>query len=220
MSEGKSASRVGATKHYLRWQPPAWDAPGTENKGVPSTPVEAAAPLSASALEQLQRDAYEEAYALGLQEGLAAGREQRAAEAERWHALIDELDQPSRAVDERVEAALVRLVKILVGQIVGRELRDSPAVLLGWVQSGLAVLPDGTGHVEIRLHPVDAAWIREQLANQPHCHVVEDGQLAQGACRIQKGDAQVDAGLDARLMAAFAHVFDESRLGAEIPDGD
>jgi flagellar assembly protein FliH len=216
MSEHEWAAHGRGAASYRPWQPPAWDA--ADAARAPLT-TEAAAPLAAAALEQLQRDAYAEAYAVGLQEGRAAGQAQCAREATRWQELIEACLHPLRAVDERVEEGLVRLVQILVRQILEREMRDSPALLLGWVRAGLAALPGGTSPIEIRLHPANASWISEQLDEHPQWRLIPDEDLAPGACRIDSADAQVDTGLEARLRAAFAHVFEAAEPVAENADG-
>ncbi|HXF08722.1 MAG TPA: FliH/SctL family protein [Candidatus Acidoferrales bacterium] len=209
MSEPNPRAGSGTAHIYPRWQPPVWDtvASAPVKAGVTATATE---PLAASALEQLQRDAYEEAYALGLAEGRAAGQDRLAAEISRWQALIEALAQPLTAVDAAVERALMRLVQVLVRQVLERELRETPAILLGWIKTGLAALPAAAGPLEIRLHPADAERVREALAESARWRLIEDERLALGACRIEGADAQVDAGLDERLTAAFAHVFDAS----------
>ncbi|HMM45605.1 MAG TPA: FliH/SctL family protein [Candidatus Macondimonas sp.] len=222
MFEPNSPAGAGTAHIYPRWQPPVWDtvASAPVQAGVTATATE---PLAASALEQLQRDAYEEAYALGLAEGRAAGQDHLAAEIGRWQALTEALSRPLAAVDVGVEQALVRLVQVLVRQVLERELRETPAILLGWIKTGLAALPAAAGPLEIRLHPADAERVREALADHPRWRLVEDERLALGACRIEGADAQVDAGLDERLTAAFAHVFDASGAQpgffVERPDG-
>lgn len=220
MSERKPSARAAEAAVH-RWQPPVWDAVET---GAASTPeLTAHEPLAASSLEQLQREAYEEAYALGMQEGRAAGRDQSTAEIARWRALVEALHQPLGAVDAAVEQALARLVQMLVRQILERELREAPATVLGWIKAGVAALPATTGALEIRLHPADADRVREAMADQPQWRLVEDERLATGACRIEGADALIDVGLDARLAAAFAHVFDASgahpRTDMERSDG-
>jgi flagellar assembly protein FliH len=217
MSEPESASRVARAASCRPWQPPAWDA---ADSVLAPLATEVAAPLAASALEQLQRDAYAEAYAIGLQEGRAAGQAQCAREAAHWQELIEACRHPLQAVDERVEKALARLVQILVHQILEREMRDSPAVLLGWVRAGLAALPGGTNPIEIRLHPADATWISEQLDDHPQWRLVPDEDLARGSCLIASADAQVDTGLDVRLRAAFSQVFGAAESIAGQCDAD
>ncbi|HBG30456.1 MAG TPA: flagellar assembly protein FliH [Gammaproteobacteria bacterium] len=219
MSDWKSAPSGKPATPYQRWQPPVWDELEPMLEPLRAEPAANAEPLAASALEQLQHDAYEEAYAAGLREGRAAGREHVAAEAARWQALIDQLAHPLRALDEHVEAELVRLVQVLVRQILLREMRESPSVVAGWIKSGLAALPGGADRIDVHLHPADAAWLREQLDDHPHWQLIEDAQLPRGACRIDSADTQVDAGLDARLMAAFAHVFGETASAVEAADG-
>lgn len=215
MSEWESNRRSLAASSYQRWQPPSWDSAGSDADPLQTGVSGASSPIAAAALEQLQQDAYAEAHALGLEEGRAAGRQESAAQVARWSALIDALTQPWKMVDRRVETELIKLVQVLVRQLLERELRDSPEILLGWVRAGLAALPRDADPVEIRMHPEDAAWVRDQLEENPRWRIAEDDQLACGACRIQGADAEVDAGLDARLAAAFSQAFDGMTGGVE-----
>lgn len=215
MSEWKSHARALAVSSYRRWQPPSLDSPVSDHDPFQVGDSGAAQPIVAAALEQLQQDAYAEAYALGLTEGRAAGRQESATQMARWAALIEELTEPWKAVDGRVEAELVRLVQALVRQLLERELRSSPEILLDWVRAGLAALPSDADRVEIRMHPEDAVWVRDQLEENPRWRIVEDDQFARGACRIRGADAQVDAGLDSRLAAAFTQVFGDTAGSAE-----
>ncbi len=215
MSEWESKRCSLAASGYQRWQPPSWDSTSPAADPLQTGVSGASSPLAAAALEQLQQDAYAEAHALGLEEGRAAGRQESAAQVARWGALIDALTQPWKMVDRRVETELIKLVQVLVRQLLERELRDSPDILLGWLRAGLAALPRDADPVEIRMHPEDATWVRDQLEENPRWRIAEDDQLAHGACRIQGADAEVDAGLDARLAAAFSQAFDGMTGGVE-----
>lgn len=217
MSEWKSNPRALAASSYRRWQPPSWDVASPDADPFQTGVSDASPPFAAAALEQLQQDAYAEAHALGLEEGRALGQQESAAQMARWTALIEGLAQPWAAVDARVEAELVKLVQILTRQLLERELRVAPEIMLGWVRGGLAALPSDADRVEIRMHPEDAAWVRDQLEDNPRWRIAEDDQLVRGACRIQGADAQVDAGLDARLAAAFTQVFGDTAGSTEAP---
>ncbi len=112
MSEWKSNPRALAASSYRRWQPPSWDAVGSDADSLQTGVSGASSPIAAAALEQLQQDAYAEAHALGLEEGRAAGRQESAAQVARWSALIDVLTQPWKMVDRRVETELIKLVQV------------------------------------------------------------------------------------------------------------
>ena len=74
-------------------------------------------PQSAAALEALQQQAWDEAYARGLAAGREAGREagraaseqEQARRGERLDALLAALGEPLEAVDEAVEEELAQL---------------------------------------------------------------------------------------------------------------
>jgi flagellar assembly protein FliH len=70
-------------------------------------------------------------------------------------------------------------------------------------------------NVRVHLHPLDAAIVRERLA-EPQAErawtLVEDPVMSRGGCRVSTDTAQIDARLEARLANVLNHLMGEARL--------
>lgn len=158
MSEGFARAEQQAIE---RWALPAVAGPSIHRR----------ARLSVGELEELERAAWEEAFAAGKDAGLAAARmeiETRRADLEqqavRFNAILELLAQPLKQLDAEIERQLVMLAFTLAKQLVRRELRTDPAQVIEIVRDTVALLPVAARDVRIHLHPEDARLLRDRLA--------------------------------------------------------
>lgn len=177
--------------------------------------------LSVSELEELERAAWEEAFAQGKEAGLAAARmeiETRRAELEqqaaRLDSVMDLLAQPLKQLDAEMERQLVMLAFTLAKQLVRRELKADPSQVIGIVRDTVALLPIAARNVRVHLHPEDAALLREKLAETTADRawsIVEDPVQGRGGCRVTTENSQIDARLETRLGAALSTLLGDER---------
>ncbi len=203
---------------FRRWQIPQMpddppDPPMSDASAIPA-PTAPPAPMAnlptAAELEAIQQQAYEEAYAAGLVQGRKAGQQQVNDRVEQLEALLQVLAQPLEVLDEQVEQELVTLVIAIARQLVRRELKTSPGEILAVVRSALAALPVGQRHVQLHLHPEDAALVRELMTvpeGEAAWRIAEDPMLSQGDCRVTTATSQIDARLETRLGAVISATF-------------
>ncbi len=200
---GKSVSEARS------WQPPRMDAGGQQGAVAQHNNL-----LTAAQIEQVQQQAYEEAYALGLEEGRTAGREQVKSKAMEFDRLLQALHKPFEELDEQVEQELVTLSISLVRQLVRRELRADPGQVIAVVREAMALLPVASRNIRVHLHPEDAALVREALSvsdDERSWVIVEDPVLSRGGCKVNTDYSQVDASLETRMVQFFAQVFGGER---------
>jgi len=185
-----------------RWRVPAID--GSDGQGY----------LTAGKLEELQTAAYEEAFAKGHAEGLAAGAEEVRKRGERYDELLRALCEPFDNLDESVEKQLVELATTLVRQLFRREIRLDPMHIIGVVREAIQKLPIASRNVQVHLHPDDAALVRESLVpaeGEPAWMIVEDPLIACGGCRVTTESSQIDATTEARLNAVISAALGDER---------
>lgn len=120
--------------------------------------------LTAQHLDKLQKQAYEEGYALGRKEGLHAGQAEIHAQVQRLDQIMRALSAPFENLDEQVEQELLALTFTLVRQLVRREIKQEPGQIVAVVREAMASLPVSARNVRLHLHPEDAALVREALA--------------------------------------------------------
>jgi flagellar assembly protein FliH len=233
-------SRVIPALGSKAWQ--RWDAPNVSLDRRASdgqTNVKLPTEEELKALRQL---AYEEGFAAGRADGLTQGRQEVDAQAQRLRELIQALARPFQALDKQVENELIALVTGIVRQLLRREIRTDPTVVVAAMRAALAVLPVASRNISVQLHPSDAALVRELLAGEDgeqEWRIAENATLARGGCVVATDTSRVDATVERRLSAAILKVFggdrhadavprsrsaageDESDLGARHdPDGD
>jgi len=164
--------------------------------------------------EQLQRRAYDEAYATGLAEGRAAGLRELATKGQQLERLLTTLTRPFEALDDSIECALTTLAMTLVRQLVRREIRTEPGEIVAVVRDAMALLPVAARNIRVHLHPDDAALVREALAgsgDERPWRLIEDPLASRGGCTVTTDDSYIDASVDSRLAKLFAQAFGDER---------
>ncbi len=180
-------------------------------------------PPTAEMLQEMRDAARQEGYEEGLRQGLSEGRARMdqalAAERTRWQAhlapLLDALARPLDSMDDTAEQALVQLAMSLAKQIIRRELHTDPGQIIAVVREAIKLLPQSRQHLRVFLHPEDAKLVRDVFAvdadSARSWQILDDPTLTRGGCRLNTDDSQVDATLESRLNALFAHVLGDQR---------
>lgn len=210
-------------------------------------PEEAPTRLTVEQIEAVQKQAYDEAYAQGKKEGYAQGyhegfqegmqqgreegRKQGYAEqvgvlqqqAQTFEALLQTLTQPLQQLDARVEQALVKLALGVAAQLVRRELKTDPGQVVAVIREAIAALPLAAQHVQLHLHPEDAALVRQLLnLDQRHLEweILEDPLITRGGCLVTTDVSRIDATVENRLAAVIANVLGGEREADHVPPVD
>jgi flagellar assembly protein FliH len=175
-------------------------------------------------LEDVEKRAYEEAYAKGRAEGLAsAEREMRPqlqqlqARIERLDSIIGTLARPLQELDAVVEDQLVQLALTVSRHLVRRELRIDPSQVIAIIRETVALLPASARDVRVHLHPEDAAVVREKLAapaGERVWTIVEDPVTSRGGCRVTTDTAHIDARLETRIGTVVSALLGDERVTA------
>ncbi len=190
-----------------RARPARWDVPaidGGEGKGY----------LTAGRLEALQKDAYEEAWQKGHEDGLAAGEAAARERVERLDELLVALARPFDELDDQIEKQLVDLAMTVVRQLFRREIKQNPSHVIGVVREAIQLLPVASRNVRVHLHPDDAALVRDTLSpaeGDLAWSIVEDPLTARGGCRVTTDNSQIDATAESRLNGLIRSIVGDER---------
>ena len=161
-------------------------------------------------------------FAKGYEDGLAAGRREIEAQLTKLRSRMTQLDaimgslaRPFEELDKEVEEQLTLLALTVGKQMVRRELRTDPAQVIGVIRECVGRLPAAARDVRVKLHPQDAAVVRELLTITPGTerawNIVEDPALARGGCVVVSETSQIDARLETRLNAVVVAAFGDER---------
>jgi len=187
--------------------PQKWDAPsidGASDSGL----------LTASRLQDLQKQAYDEAWQAGHAEGIKAGADEMQQRVERFDQLLRALAQPFDLLDETVEKQLVELAMTVVKQLFRRELQIDPSHVVGVVREAIKVLPGSSRDVRVHLHPDDAQLVVGLLSSaegEGAWSIVEDPLISRGGCKVSAENSTVDAEAETRLNAIIGKITGDER---------
>ena len=175
-------------------------------------------------LEAVEHRAYEEAFAKGRAEGLAAAEremrpqlQQLQTRIERFDAILAVLAQPLQQMDSEVQDQLVQLALTVGRHLVRRELRIEPAQVIAIIRETVALLPASARDVRVHLHPEDAAVVREKLAaptGERAWTIAEDPVMSRGGCRVTTETAHIDARLETRIASVVSALLGDERVVA------
>lgn len=211
----KNSSKVDpdqAAADVRQWLPPEINGGKTGEQRTLQPP---SAPPTTQELQKLQKAAYEEGYEQGRREGFEFGHKEglERARKELEHAtsqfdrLLQTFEQPLQELDDQIERELLSLIISIVRQLVRREVKSDPNLIIGVVREALSILPVNSRNVRLTVHPDDADLIREIYAladTEVGWILVEDPVINRGGCKVVTDTSQIDATLDSRLASLIA----------------
>jgi flagellar assembly protein FliH len=200
-----------------RWNLPIVSGPRTIQGRRPGRTV--------AEIEEVERRAYEEAFAQGREAGLAAARVETERALERLKAQVAQFDSvlgalgaPLQQMNADVEQQLLSLSMAIARQLVRRELKIDAAQVIAIIRETVSLLPASARDVRVHLHPEDAAVVRERLATTTADRawtIVEDPVLTRGGCKVTTDTALIDARIETRLNEVIAAMLGDERARGE-----
>jgi flagellar assembly protein FliH len=194
---------------YKRWQVPDVSPGGSRESNQGQNKY-----ITAVQLEKIQKQAYEEAYARGLREGIASGQTQMLEQAKHFIGLANSLEKPLKDAGESVENELVSVCLAIAKQIIRREISLDSGHVVAVIREAISALPVSSQKMRVHLHPGDAEVVRSILKDSDEdisWKIVEDPALNRGDCRIVTEYSQVDATLETRLAVIAAKIMGGER---------
>ena len=155
-------------------------------------------------------EGYAEGHAQGLREGFASGeaeaREQLTAQADALTQAIASLDVALADLDQQVADELIALAVELARKMCLHSIHR-PENVRALVQDALQQVPQK--HVQLHLHPQDAAHVRARLLeglDETQQRIVEDDTLTPGGCILLGEGTHLDASVQTRWRRILGEV--------------
>ena len=161
---------------------------------------------------------YDDGFAQGREDALAAGRQELQARTAVLQRLMQSLTQPFADLDEEVENSLLALATAIASQVVRRELATDPELVLVIIREAVSLLPVGARRITLQLHPGDAQLVQEHMPAQVEenlWRIVEDASCNRGGCIVTTEHTRIDASIDRQIERIAAEV-----LGAADAETD
>lgn len=196
-------------------------------------PEEPPAPtLTVEEIEAIQKQAYNEGFALGKQEGYQAGFVEGSkkgydenvhlieARTDQLIAILESFTTPFKHLDDSVEKALADLSVKIARQILHREIELDSGQVIAAVKAAINALPIASQNLKLYLNPEDADLVRFNLGlgeTQSAWEIVEDPSITRGGCKVDTEISHVDATIENRLNAVLESMFGEEFEPAAPP---
>ncbi len=209
MSEAARLRAIAAAAAAERWSLPAVDGPivgGRRDSGAEGDSVE-------RVLQAERKRGYDAGVAAGQAEIRRLTGELKAR-VQRLDSTLALLAKPLAEVDEQVQQQLVVLALAIGKQLARREIRANPGEVIALIRESIERLPPSARDVRIRLHPDDAAIVREHLsapAAERAWTLVEDPTQARGGCLVRSESSQIDVRFESRVNAIVSSLIGDER---------
>lgn len=155
--------------------------------------------------QEIEREAYEQGYAQGLKDGTEFGRKGMRLTQESLEALLAELQALPARVLQDYRSWLVASCIAISKQVIQKELRTRPQVLLQLIQTLLDEV-EASQSLTLTLHPKDLEMLTQHTSfnalgegASPALVVRTDPKMERGGCCIESEIQRIDAGIDTQL---------------------
>lgn len=179
---------------FERWELPRVSGPVVSSK------------VTAEELESIQKQAYNEGFALGQQEGLQHKKQELEESAASLRSIIGLLTEPLKELDDDVVSQLAQLSMTVAKQVIRRELHTDEGEIVGIVREAMNALPASTRKITLNIHPDDSELIcnafslgDEDESGELRWKVIEDPMISRGGCKISSENSGIDATVESRL---------------------
>lgn len=193
-------------------------APDQVSKTAPEPAAEAFRLPTAEDIERIHEEARVSGYAAGFAEGQAAALQQtgeiQEARAAKFSALIANLHEALETMDQSVADQLLGLAVEIAAQLTRSAISVKTDVLLPVIREAISTLPLHHSHIVLRMHPSDAANVRELLGeefSQTGTQILEVPEMSPGGCLLQAGASEVDATMETRWKRLLETIGTEPR---------
>lgn len=203
----------------------SWQAPVVEGS-ITSHGSSYGRPPTAEDIQDLQKQAYEEAkkegYQQGNKQGYLEGKQKAETEFKQRIELLDSylslISQPLNNLDEKIEQEIVNLSLLIARHIIRRELKLEPGEIVAVVREAIKAIASSSQDTYIHLHPEDAELVKSAFSlkdEELNWKIEEDILLMRGDCRIETNSSLIDASVESRLSAIAAQMLGGERNNDE-----
>ncbi|TAL86752.1 MAG: flagellar assembly protein FliH [Rhodanobacter sp.] len=193
-----------------------WELPQVGHGRPAAKTAGATVQPTVSEIEAISQQAYDEGYAAGHAQGLAAAQQQLRDQLVRFDVLYEAAARPLQTLDEQTELELARLAVAVARRVIGHELRLSPELIVKAVRQAVSALPASTRELRVYVHPDDLRLLEGPAASDAHWKLFADPLLARGDCRLESERSRLDARVETRLAAVVDAVFTEDERVPEV----
>ena len=180
--------------------------------------------LTVSQLQDIQKQAYDEAYQQGyddafkkgtdeaekfLQTETEAQKNELKLKAQQLQKVFNTLEKPLADVDETVEQQLTEMVFYLTRQILDHELSINAEHITRVLQQAISRLPMAQRNVLIKLNPADIELLKQnEIDIEGHDWTLQaDNNITVGGCLVESESVRIDRRMESRMKELVKQLF-------------
>ena len=205
-----TTSKMIESNNVERWELPRVNGPVVSSKAT------------VEELESIQKQAYNEGFALGQREGLQHKKQELENSAASLQSILAMLSEPLKELDSDVVHQLAQLSMAVAKQVIRRELHTDEGEIVGIVREAMNALPASTRKITLNIHPDDSELIRnafslgqEDDSDELRWKVIEDPIISRGGCKISSENSRIDATVEGRLNRIINTLLGDERESDE-----
>lgn len=158
-------------------------------------------PQTVEEIQELQRQATEEAKKAGYAEGLKQGLQEMKSKANQLQSIINFLHSPIEEMDQKVEYQLTELSLCIARQLLRKECSVDEKHIQALIHESLDYLPIKASNVRVRLNPADIELLNKAEINtaEQKWECVADASVKVGGCLIESDTSHIDVSMETRI---------------------
>lgn len=157
--------------------------------------------------QEIQRQAYEEGFAKGEQDGLVEGQAKARSMVERLEGILSDTESAWSNMIAAYETQIIELVCKAAEKVVYAQVQLDQEVVKRTLLKAFDVVPEPV-NVQINISPADYEYIEtikedffSTIKGLKDVSVSPDPAICQGGCNVRTQSGEVDATLETRLEA-------------------
>lgn len=169
-------------------------------------------------IESLQKQAYDESFQQGYQEGIDKANQEMQATVDSIKNIIKQLSAPIEQINQTVKQELVELVLAVAKQIIYREVKQSPEKIMTVINESIDKLPSLSSNIHIHVNSDDAKIIKELSSKEGEklpFKIIDDTSITRGGCKVFSDSSSLDATVENQIAKIAVEFLDVSS-----PDDD
>lgn len=165
------------------------------------------------------------AKAEGYRDGYRQGLEEAAAEGERIRCqardVLRAAEEERRKTLQELEAELINLAREMAEKIIHAQLNLDPELVIEIARESMAIA-ENRENVTLYVNPGELdtfennqAELKQLLPGSAALYIIPDSVVRPGGCRLETGNGEVDASLEARWQALWEQICHGNYKGAK-----
>lgn len=154
--------------------------------------------------QDIEREAYDKAYAAGEQAGIDLGRKRAEQLTRNIEELLSQCEKSTRRLHERMDEAVLDIADAVIRHILDTLLHEHPDYIKQMIEQATRYLPD-MEKLSLAISVQDMGMF-ERLLGESSYKLVADDNITPGTCRIMASDHDILIDPHAAISQCMHHI--------------